>query len=433
MSGIFGIVSDKDCIGDLFLGAFYLQHRAQDYCGFAFNDDKALECYTHRGLLRQQFPKDILKGMKGVMGIGSVSSDRQPVSELSKSGALILAFDGNIINYPELKEQLLKEGASFSGYKSPEEVSDTALISKLIAREDNFVSGIKKLVTIIKGDFAVVALTRDGIYAARGWGRKPLILGQKEGSYAVSSESNSFVNTEIEIARDVEPGEIVFLSKEGIKSLAKLDLQPVKYGTFEWIYTSHPASLIDGKNVAEVRMEIGRLLAEKYPVNADLVSPVPNSGRWHALGYAKASGIPYAEVFIRYDYSDRSYTPQEQTARDEEARTKLITIKQMIEGKRIILVDDSIVRGTQTLNKVERLKQLGAKEVHAMIACPPLMAACKYGKSTKKDEDCIARRMPLEQIKEKLRLESLNYATVEILEKAIGYPREKLCLDCWAA
>lgn len=433
MSGIFGVVSDKDCIRDLFLGTFYLQHRAQDYCGLAFNDDKALECYTHKGLLRQQFPKEALNEIKGTTGIGSVSSERQPVSELSQSGAIILAFDGNIINYSELKEQLLNEGASFSGYKSPEEVSDTALISKLVAREADFVCGINKLVSMMKGDFAIVALTKGGIYAARGWGRKPLILGHKEGSYAVSSESNSFVNTGIEIVRDVEPGEVVFLSKEGIKRLAKLDLKPIKYGTFEWVYTSHPASVIDGKNVAEVRMEIGRLLAEKYPVNADIVSPVPNSGRWHALGYAKASGIPYAEVFIRYDYSDRSYTPQEQTTRDEEARTKLITIKQIIEGKRIILVDDSIVRGTQTLNKVERLKQLGAKEVHAMIACPPLMAACKYGKSTKRDEDCIARRMPLEEIREKLKLDSLNYATFDILEKAIGYPREKLCFECWAS
>jgi len=432
MAGIFGVVG-KNCVNDLFLGTFYLQHRAQDYCGLAMCNNGKLEDHTHKGLIRQQFPRDELDRMKGDIGIGSVSSDRQPVSELARNGGMILAFDGNIINYNDLKDKLLSEGVSFSGFKNPEEVSDVVLISKLIAKEIDFVSGIKKLTSLMKGDFAIVVLTNEGVYGARGWGRKPLILGKKNGSYAISSESNSFVNTGFEIVRDVEPGEIVFLSETGIKSLEKLNLMPVKYGTFEWVYTSHPASIIDGKNVAEVRLKIGELLAEKYPVDADIVSPVPNSGRWHALGYAQKSKIPYTEVFIRYDYSDRSYTPQEQTARDEEARTKLIIIKNIIEGKKIILVDDSIVRGTQTLNQVERLKQLGAKEVHAMIACPPLMAACRYGKSTKKDEDCIARRMATGEIRKKLKLDSLNYATIEILEKAIGFPREKLCLECWSA
>ncbi len=431
MSGIFGVVSGEGCVRDLFLGTFYLQHRAQDYCGLALFDGERLNDYTHKGLLKQEFPKYKLKEIKGIFGIGCVATDRQPVSELARYGGIILGFDGNIINYNELKDKLLSEGASFSGYKSPEEISDTVLISKIIAKESDFVSGIKKLVSVVKGDFAIIVLTRQGIYAVRGWGRKPLILGKKDGSYAVSSESNSFANIGVEIVRDVEPGEIVFLDKQRIHSLEKLNLEPVKYGTFEWVYNAHPHSIIDGREVAEVRTKIGRLLAKKYPVEADIVSPIPNSGRWHAIGYAEESKIPHKEVFIRYDYSDRSYTPKEQVDRDEEARTKLIPIKSVIKDKRIIIVDDSIVRGTQTLNQVERLKQLGAKEVHARIACPPLKAACKFGKSTKKDEDCIARRMSIEGIKEKLKLNSLNYATVEILEEAIGYSREKLCLSCW--
>jgi amidophosphoribosyltransferase len=175
------------------------------------------------------------------------------------------------------------------------------------------------------------------------------------------------------------------------------------------------------------------LLAKKFPIEADIVSPIPNSGRWHAIGYAKESKIPYEDVFVRYDYSDRSYTPGEQVDRDQEARDKLIPVSSAIKGNRIIIVDDSIVRGTQTLNQVERLRQLGAKEVHAMIACPPLMDACNYGKSTKKDEDCIARRMSLEDLQERLKLDSLNYATVEILEGAMNYSRDKLCLDCWGS
>jgi amidophosphoribosyltransferase len=431
MSGIFGVVSKDDCVDDLFLGTHYLQHRAQDYCGLALYDDKTLRLHTHKGTIRQQFHEEKLNKLKGYMGIGSVTSERQPVSELAKRGGMVLAYDGNIINYHALKDGLLLEGTSFSGYKSPEEVSGAVLISKIISQEPDFVSGVKKLASLIRGDFSLLVLTNQGIHIARGWGRKPLILGKKNASYAVASESNSFPNLGFEIVRDVEPGEVILLDREGIHVLDKLNIEPVKYGTFEWVYTSHPVSIVDGRSVAEVRKRIGNLLAEKYPVDADIVAPVPNSGRWHAAGFAETSGIPYLEVFVRYDYSDRSYTPQNQRIRDREAKTKLIPIKNMIKGKRIVLVDDSIVRGTQMLNRVEVLKELGAKEVHVRIACPPLLAACKYGQTTKKDEDCIARRMSVEEIRKKLHLDSLEYATFEILEKAIGLPKEKLCLECW--
>jgi amidophosphoribosyltransferase len=431
MSGIFGIVSNENCVLDLFYGTFYLQHRAQDYCGLALCHNGELKNCTHKGLVRQQFSKEKLKEMCGTTGIGCVASERQPVSELSVAGGMILCFDGNISNYLELKESLLRRGISFSGYLSPEEVSDTVLISKIIAKEANFEKGIKRMVELIKGDFAIIALTKEGIYAARGWGRKPLILGKKGECHAVSSESVSFVNLGFGILRDVSPGEIVLIDKTGVRSIAQLDLQPSKYCTFEWVYTSNPSSVIEGTNVASARIKIGSALAEKYPAEVDLVSPIPNSGRWHSIGYAKKSGLPHIEVFLRYDYSDRSYTPKDQEARNEEAKTKLIPLKEMINGKKIIIVDDSIVRGTQMLNRVETLKELGAKEVHARIACPPLMAACKYGKTTKKDDDCIARRMLLAEIKRKLKLDSLEYASEDDLERAIGIPKEKLCLECW--
>ncbi|MBU0760217.1 MAG: amidophosphoribosyltransferase [Nanoarchaeota archaeon] len=432
MAGIFGVVSKEDCVKDLFLGTFYLQHRAQDYCGLACSDGKTFSAYdTHRGLMRQQFPKKVLMEAKGNCGIGCVAGDRQPVSVLGKAGAFIVAFDGNMINHDELRDALLMRGVSFSGFIGEGRVHDSAVIAKMIASEITFEKGVESLANIMKGDFAIVALTKSGVYVARGWGKKPLILGRKDGAYAVSSESNSFPNTGFEILRDVEPGEIILMNGEGINQVGKLDLKPVKYDTFEWIYTAHPASVIDGKSVAEVRINLGKALARRYPVEADLVSPVPNSGRWHALGFSLASGIPHIEVFVRYDYSDRSYTPGQQADRDVEARTKLIPIKEMIKDKVIVLVDDSIVRGTQMLNRVRVLKEMGAKEVHARIACPPLMAACPFGKTTMCNEECIARRMPIEEIQEKMGLDSLGYATVEDLEEATGFPREKLCLDCW--
>jgi amidophosphoribosyltransferase len=390
-----------------------------------------LKDYTHHGLLRQHFSKEVLSTMKGKHGIGSVSSEREPIVELSKNGCIIIAFDGNISNHKEMKDALLAKGTNFSGYHNSEEVVDSVLISSIIAKEASFEEGVRKLASMMKGDFAVVALAKEGIYAARGWGRKPLVLGKRGEDYAVASESNAFENLGFEIVRDVAPGEIVFLNENGIKTLAKLNLLPVKYGTFEWIYTAYPASIIDGKSVAEARMNIGRLLAKRYPVDADIVSPVPNSGRWHAIGYSKESKIPYKEAFVRYDYSDRSYTPSEQADRDKEAKIKLIPVRSVIKGKRVVIVDDSIVRGTQLLNRVLELRRLGAKEVHARIACPPLMAACLFGKSTRSDSECIARRMSIEEIRKKLELDSLGYATIEDLEEAIGVPRDKLCTHCW--
>jgi amidophosphoribosyltransferase len=431
MAGIFGIVSKENCIADAFYGTFYLQHRAQDYCGIGLYNGKILDDITHRGLIKQQFPKNIRNNLFAHSSIGVVSTDRQPVAGLSKIGGILLGFDGNIINHLQLRNKLFMEGRSFDGYYSPEKITDAIIVSKIISSRQSFEGGIERLVEEIQGDFSIVALTERGIYAARGWGRKPLIFGQKENSYAVSSESNSFVNTGFKIVRDVEPGEIVLVNNEGFHTIKKLNLSPVKYGTFEWIYTSHPASVIDGKNVASVRKKIGAALARRYPVDADIVSGIPNSGRWHGNGYSEESGIPYEEVFVRFDYSDRSFTPQEDEDRAEEGDKKLIVLEEIVKGKRIVIVDDSIVRGTQTLNQTGKLKEKGAKEIHGRIACPPLMSACKYGKTTRIDEECIARRMNIEEIRKTRELDSLGYATLEDLEEAIGFPREKLCLECW--
>jgi len=433
MAGIMGIAqkAETDCAPDLFLGTFYLQHRAQNYCGISVYG-KDFDGNTHRGLIRPQFGKEVVHNLRGNYGIAAVSNNRQPLSELSQTGGHSICYDGNFVNAEAIKTQLLKRNECFSGYHHPKDINDTTLLSRIISQETDFVRGIEKLTETMVGDFAVVCLRKEGVYAARGWGRKPLILGEKENCYAVSSESNSFENTNFKILRDVHPGEVVLLDAQGIHSLKKIELSPIKFGTFEWIYTAYPPSVIDERSVAEVRIKLGQALAKRFPIKADIVSPFPNSGRWHALGYSQGSGIPYLEAFVRYDYSDRSYTPSEQDARDLEARTKLIPVEKVIKGKRLILVDDSIVRGTQTLNQVKRLRELGAKEIHLRIACPPLMSACKYGKSTKKNEDCIARRMPIEEIKSKLEVNSLGYATAEDLELAIGYPKANLCLECWA-
>lgn len=431
MSGIFGVVSEENCVEYAFYGTFYLQHRAQDYCGVGLNNGKTLENITHKGLIKQQFTKEIRSNLLAYSAIGVVSSDRQPVSGLSRAGGILLGFDGNLVNYQQLKNKLLGEGVSFDGYHDPEKVTDTIIISKIISSELNFEEGIERLVNDIQGDFAIITLSDQGVYATRGWGRKPLILGKKDGGYAVSSESNSFVNTGFKIVRDVEPGEIILLDRKGFHIIKKLNLNPVKYGTFEWVYTAHPASVIDGKSVVLVRKNIGRALARRYSVEVDIVSGIPNSGRWHGIGYSEESGIPYEEVFVRFDYSDRSFTPQEKEDRTEEGDRKLIVLEEIVKGKRIVIVDDSIVRGTQTEKQIKKLREKGAKEIHARIACPPLMSACKYGKTTRIDDECIARRMSVDEIRITRGLDSLGYATIEDLEEAIGFPKEKLCLECW--
>ena len=436
MSGIFGIISEENCIDDAYWGTLYLQHRAQDYCGIAWkNGNDKLKNSTHKGLVEQNY-KDKLGLIKTNLAIGCVSGSREPVSELSNTGGMMLCYDGNFANYSEIKDNLLKNGSSFSGYHNPEEIGEGVLISKIIARQSNFEKGIESLINHMQGDFSIITLTLDGIYAARGWGRKPLILGKKEGSYAVSSESISFINQGFNIVRDVEPGEVVLLNSDGINSIKKFDLSPIKYGTFEWIYTANPASVIDGICVELVRNYIGNSLAKKLTnLEVDVISPIPDSGRCHAFGVSdilsKKIGVTQREVFKKFSWLGRSFTPSELKEQKIKADKKLIPVEALIRDKNILLVDDSIVKGNQTRIQTKRLKELGAKKVYAAIACPPLISSCDYGKSIKKAEDCIAKRMSIDEIRETRGLDGLFYASIEDLEKAIGKPREQLCLECW--
>jgi amidophosphoribosyltransferase len=435
MSGIFGVYSEKDCINDLIWGTSYLQHRGQKYCGWAVINDGKMVYDHHKGKLREKIEFDKVKTVPGNLGIGVVSSgDRQPVSELSKFGEFILAYDGNVMSAGELKEDLLREGHSFTGHFDPGYIPDNVLIGKILALNGP-VDGIEQLTKRINGDYSLVILTKGGIIAARGWGRKPLILGIAQGKYVVSSESCAFLNLGIEIERDVRPGEIVMINKNGFCTLKQLEIKNIKYGTFEWVYTANAASIIDGVPVEEFRSNIGAILARRYPVDADLVSEIPNSGIGYALGYAKESGIPHVRIFIKYDYADRSFTQGTKEEREEEARKKLLPLASLIKGKRIIITDDSIVRGTQTREShVPKLKEAGALGVHARIGCPLLRDKCGYGKTTKKKEEILSVSMGIsreEDVKNFLGLDSIGFALPEDLAKASGKSLEELCLSCW--
>ncbi|MCX5751555.1 MAG: amidophosphoribosyltransferase [Candidatus Saganbacteria bacterium] len=428
MCGIFAIAAKENIIDDLFLGTFYLQHRGQQYCGISTWGGDGVRIRTHRGMVRETFSKDLV-GLEGTMGIGHTSlKDRQPIKLDSKMGEFTVAFEGNIVNAKEIMDDLKKQGHSF--YSD----ADIEIIGKLIAQGDDFIDGIKRMAAKIRGAYALVLLSRGKIYAARDkHGFRPMIIGQRaDGAVAITSESCSFVNLGFSILRDVKPGEILEVEDSTVKTVEILQSNLVQYCTFEWVYTASVASTIDGMSVDIARRNLGAALSKRYPVNADVVCAVPNSGIGHAIGYAQQSKIPFDHVFVKYDYASRSYTQPTQAERDREAKVKLIPIPAKIKDRRVVICDDSIVRGTQMKNDLMvKLRKNGVREVHVRVACPPLKAPCLYGVATRSKKELAANEKTVEQIRGYIGADGLGYATIEDLGQAIGKPLDQLCLSCW--
>jgi len=430
MCGNFAFSSaDKDfnIAPDLFLGTFYLQHRGQKYCGISTFNGNEIKIRTHRGLVRDSFFSD-LAGMDGFMGIGHTSlKDRQPIKLDSRMGEFTICFSGNIINGQKIISDLKQQGHSF--YTD----SDIEIIAKLIAQGNDFVDGIERMAGKIRGAYALVLLSKGKIYAARDkHGFRPLIIGARDGCVAVASESCAFANLGIEIIRDVKPGEIIEIKGGEYETKKVIHSDLTQYCTFEWVYTANAASIIDGMPVDCARKNLGAALARRYPVPADIVAAVPNSGIGHAIGCSQESKIPFDNVFVKYDYASRSYTQPTQEERDREAKIKLLPVECKIRDRRVIICDDSIVRGTQFKNDlVVKLRKNGVKEIHARIACPPLKAPCLYGVATRSKKELAAAGKTVEQIREYIGVDSLAYATLEDLSLAIGKQKDQLCLSCW--
>jgi amidophosphoribosyltransferase len=443
--GVFGIVKEKDCVEDIYRGLDFLQHRGQQFCGIATYDGKRIYQITHYGQVGNTFTAHELETFKGNMGIGHVSlKERQPMVWQGAVGEIAVAFSGNIINSEALLEEMKDRGEAF--YHG----LDIEIISKLIMQEKNVVSGISMLAEKIKGSYSLVVLTQDGIYAARDiYGFRPLMLGEGSGTFIVSSESRAVQNLGFNHLRDVRPGEIVLISKKGFETTQKLKSPRRAHCAFEWAYTASMDSKIDGLYVQEARNNLGKSLAERDieegGIQADLVAPVPMSGIGHALGYHMVSGLPYQEVFLYNRYADRSYTQLTQEDRDRVAKMKLSVLEFAIRDKRIVLCDDSIVRGTQIKEKVRDLKNAGANEVHVRIACPPLMYPCDFGISTRTYGELLARGyladgnitkldelISLEVwVSEKIGADSVKYNSLESFVEALKIPKESLCLKCW--
>ena len=443
--GVVGIYANENCVGDIYLGIDFLQHRGQEYCGIATVNNNEIGLITHRGRVGERFTELELQSLRGNFGIGHVSlRDRQPLRLETNLGTFTGCFGGNIINADELFLDLKRKGHSFST------TSYIELILKLIGEEKDVVEGISKMSEKIAGSFSLLLLNSEGIYVARDpYGFRPLILGTGKGEFIAASESRAIESLDMEIERDVKPGEIILINQQGFHTLKELHSPRVAHCGFEWAYVASIDSKIDGVYVKQARNNLGEKLAERDAkeggIEADCVAPVPMSGIGHALGYHKRSRIQYQDVFLYNRYADRSYTLATQEARDIMAKRKLSVIREAVQGKRIILCDDSIVRGTQIRNKVRELKKAGAKAVHVRVACPPLMHPCLYGISTRTYEELAARsyikkgeidsldklRFVEEKIAQQIDADSVKYNSLADFVAAIGLPKQKLCLRCW--
>jgi len=461
MSGLFGVVSNNNCISTLYYGTDYHTHLGTEFGGIAFINKNGTPVKKIHDIKNSQFKSKFYEGsdkIKSHLGIGVISDkDPQPLSFESKFGAFAICTAGLINNKEALVKDLIQKGISFSEIERGD-INTTELVANLINQGRNVVHGIERMYDKIIGSISLLLLTKKGIYCARDRnGVTPLIIGEKQEEIAVTSETCAFPNLGFNIKKYIAPGEIIFISKKGFEEKKK-GRQQGKICAFLWIYTGFPASSYEGINVEKTRENCGRFLAKRDNVKADLVSGVPDSGTSHAIGYAMESNLPFRRVLFKYTPGyGRSYTPLSQELRDRIALMKLIANESIANGNRIVLCEDSIVRGTQLKNyTISKLMQAGAKEVHIRPACPPLMFPCIYNLSTRSISELVARRAikaiegkdiedvsdylnptsekykkMVDWIVEYLGASSLKYQLLEDMVKAIGLPKEKLCLYCW--
>jgi len=462
MGGLFGVVAKENCIKSLFYGTDYHSHLGTENGGLAVFGDNNFHKAIH-SISQAQFKSkfvDHYRQMSGTAGIGVIDDDSpQPLIIRSKFGTFAIAATGLVSNKDRLAAELLKEGTSFSEIKDGI-VNTVELVAKLISRGESLVEGIVRMQDAIEGSLCVLILTDKGLYAARDkYGRFPLALGREQtgGGYAVATESSSFPNLNYEVVKFIGPGEIVLLTADQYKVL-KPENQERKVCAFLWIYTGYPSSCYEGISVENTRERCGKAIAGQDDITADLVCGIPDSGVGHALGYAAEARIPYRRPLVKYTPGyGRSYTPPSQDIRDLVATMKLSAVHDVINNNRMIVCDDSIVRGTQLKNyTIKKLWENGAREIHIRAACPPLMFTCLYGASTRSFSELAARRAiraiegkeledvtpyldsqsaeyarMVEWIRNDLNVTTLKYLNINSMIEAIGLPEDKLCLHCW--
>ncbi|MCI7812116.1 MAG: amidophosphoribosyltransferase [Lachnospiraceae bacterium] len=463
MGGFFAVASKKDCVFDLFFGTDYHSHLGTRRGGLAVYGENGFDRAIHNienSPFRTKFEKEANE-MKGYMGIGCISDyEPQPLIVRSHHGTYAITTVGKINNVDAIVNTIFKSGHTHFLEMSGGDINATELVAAIINQKENLVEGIQYAQDLIQGSMTMLLLTPKGIYAARDkFGRTPVVIGEKEGAFCAAFESFSYLNLGYTDYKELGPGEIVVMTPEAVTTLAKPGEQ-MKICTFLWVYYGYPSSSYEGVAVEEMRYHCGALLAKRDHIKPDIVAGVPDSGTPHAIGYANESGIPFSRPFIKYTPTwPRSFMPTIQSKRNLIAKMKLIPVHQLIKDKSMILIDDSIVRGTQLRETTEFLYQSGAREVHIRPACPPLLYGCKYlnfSRSTSEME-LITRKVikemegantnysleeyanpesakyhdMVETIGKKLNFSSLRYHRLDDMIQSVGIAPCKLCTYCW--
>ena len=466
MGGFFGVASKQDCVLELFYGVDYHSHLGTRRAGMTTHGEDGFNRAIHNienSPFRTKFDKDVGE-MKGNIGIGCISDyEPQPLIISSKLGSFAITTVGKVNNSEELLQSLYEGAHSHFQEMSNGQINMTEMIAAMICEKDSILEGIKYVQECVDGSMTLLVMTGEGIYAARDrYGRTPLVIGQKEGAYCVSFESHAYINLGFRDYKELGPSEIVYVTPEKVEVLSEAR-EEMKICSFLWVYYGYPTSSYEGVNVEEMRCKCGSMLAKRDgdSVKPDIVAGVPDSGIAHAIGYANASGIPYARPFIKYTPTwPRSFMPSTQSQRNLIARMKLIPVQALIEDKKLLLIDDSIVRGTQLRETTEFLYRSGAKEVHVRPACPPLLYGCKYlnFSRSKSEMDLITRRVirdleggecsqealdeyadptteryerMVEEIRKRQNFTTLRYHRLDDLIESIGIDPCKVCTYCF--
>ena len=464
MGGFFGVASKSDCLFDLFFGTDYHSHLGTRRGGMAVYGPDGFDRAIHNienAPFRTKFEKDMQK-MKGNIGIGCISDyEPQPLIVRSHHGTFAITTVGKINNAEEITKLIFQSGHTHFLEMSGGDINPTELVAAIINQKENLIDGIRYAQELIDGSMTLLLLTPKGIYAARDkMGRTPVIIGRKEDAYCVTFESFAYLNLGYELERELGPGEIVVVTPEEVRTLAAPG-KDMKICTFLWVYYGYPSSVYEGVSVEQMRCNCGACMAKRDDVTPDTVAGVPDSGIAHAVGYANESGIPFSRPFIKYTPTwPRSFMPTIQDTRNLIAHMKLIPIHELIQGKSLLLIDDSIVRGTQLRETTEFLYESGAKEVHIRPACPPLVYGCKYlnFSRSKSDLDLITRKViqklegpdvsdeilqeytdpssekyeiMVEEIRKELNFTSLKFNRLDDLLDSVGIDPDHLCTYCW--
>ena len=435
--GIFGIYNHPKAANLTYLGLYNLQHRGQESSGIASSDGEHIYRYAGMGKVVDVFTEEHINNLKGNIAIGhnrysttgsSFLRNAQPLRAHSVLGPIVLAHNGNLVNYATLRRALEKEGAIF------QTSIDSEVIVHLMARSglSNFLDALIYALKAIKGAYSLLVMNYNTIYAIRDpYGFRPLVLGKLGNSFVIASETCAFDIIDAEYVREIEPGEMIEISPNGIKSYFPFASVKNSLCVFEYIYFSRPDSIIFGQSVHEMRLRMGAMLAKQSPVEADIVVPIPDSSVCAALGYARESGIPYEMGMIRSHYIGRTFIEPEQRIRDFGAKIKFNVVRSAVEGKRIVVVDDSIMRGTTMRKIIKMFRKGGAKEIHVRISAPPTRFPCFYGIDIPTRSELIASSHTIEEIQKYLRVDSLAYMTVESMLKALDVHHGKFCTACF--